>query len=142
MSDEAELLDYLDINDAPDGPPTIPADNYLCRVVDADARVTKEGGGIYLNYRAVVQAGDHAGTSIFGMWSLKNAEGKQDQVWRTKGDWKRLEFEPGKKTPVELADAIKGLEGYVKVTEEQKRDRDGTVLDEKENRIRKWLRSA
>jgi len=138
-----DLLDFVDLDAMPSGPPSIPAGDYHLKVVDVEARNTQTGGGAYLSYRAVVQVGPHQGKSIFGMWTLKNSDGKQDSTWRTKADFKRLGVE-GKLTTADLIEQLRGVEGIAKVSETPRRDKDNTIPDEndKENRVRQWIRAA
>ena len=132
---DQDLLDFS--LEGPTAPPTIPAGVYHLKVVDAELKLTKSGGGQYINYRATIMAGEHAGKSIFGMWTIKNAAGKNDATWRTRGDFKRLGYTPPNGVPA--LSSIKELEGTAKVTEEDKTDSDGETTGEKENRIRKWI---
>lgn len=138
----SDLLDMVNLDEMPSGPPSIPANDYPLQVVDVEVRDTQEGGGKYLSYRAVVQDGPFAGRSVFGLWMLKNAAGKQDSTWRTKADFKRLGIELGTVSISDLIEALRGIQGVAKVSEQPKRDRDGSVPDEndKENRIRQWIR--
>lgn len=134
MAETQDTLDYMDLSEVPNGPPLIPVDDYHLKVVDAESRATKEGNGAFLNYRAVVQSGPFAGRSIFGMWTTKNAAGKQDNVWRTKRDWKILGYTP---VGAPKISEIIGLEGYAKVGTKQ---RFGTE-DEQENTVKSWIKS-
>lgn len=133
MSGHEDVLDYMNLSDVPDGPPTIPDGEYLLKIVDVDDRETKEGGGHYLNYRVVVQAGPHAGYSFFSMWITKNAAGKKDTVWRTKRDWKVLGYAPVGSPKLS---EIVGLEGYAKITSKDRQD------GSRENTIKTWLSAA
>lgn len=131
-------IDELNTEDLSPSAPTVPENEYLARIADPEIRDTKSGGGKYINYRAVILSGPYAGKSVFGMWTTKAADGKQDTTYQTRGDLKRLGIE-GKYT---LAD-LDGLEGYVKITEQFRKDRDtNEVTEEKENKIKKWLRRA
>lgn len=138
MTEYDESLDTVDLSDAPDSAPTIPADNYHMRIVDAEMRNTKEGGGKYINYRAIVQSGPYTGEAVWGMWTTRNSAGKKDNVWRTKGDLKRLGVTDFSNIS---AATVLGLEGIAKVTEKNKK-RDGEVLSEKENNIASWVGSV
>jgi hypothetical protein len=50
----------------------IPAGIYDAEIRDAEIRATKAGNGEYLNLRADVIAGDHAGRVVFGMITISN----------------------------------------------------------------------
>lgn len=81
-------VDFMSFDDISDAPPTIPAGEYVARVVDAKVETKKDGSGKYISYRTVVQGGPHAGYSVRGIYSLGG-----DQVWRFKRDVKALELE-------------------------------------------------
>lgn len=134
-----ELPVDLDLNEAPDGPPCAPSGEYHLKIVECSAKrmndKDEQGRDQYfINYRVVIQSGPHQGKSFFSMWSLK-----PDQQWRLKGDAKRLGYEPvgGKPVPRDMV----GLEGIAKVTEQDKKDREGEITG-KENRVAKWLSAA
>ncbi|HUT86481.1 MAG TPA: hypothetical protein VMX15_00135 [Candidatus Heimdallarchaeota archaeon] len=135
-------LTNFNMDDLPDGPPTIPAAEYHMKIVDCTAKKTQNADpatgrpGDYFNYRAVVQSGEHAGESIFGMWSLK-----EKQIWQFKRDLKRLELSP-EGTLDQVAAAIVGVEGFAKVKETVRKDRETRQPDPelgKENSIASWI---
>lgn len=113
--------------------PTYPAADYHLKIVSAEGKETQAGGGKYISYRAVIQSGDYAGKSLFGMWTIKPAAGKQDMSYITRQDWKRLGI-AGIQDPSDLI----GVEGYAKVTEGAKKDESGEPTEERENRIKSW----
>lgn len=113
--------------------PTYPQGDYHLKIVSAEGKNTNQGGGKYISYRAVIQSGDYAGKSLFGMWTIKPAAGKQDMSYITRGDWKRL----GVQGITDPADLI-GVEGYAKVSEGPKKDEAGEPTEERENRIKTW----
>lgn len=135
------MTDHLDeavsLDDLAPSAPTLPDGEYELEVVEATTKQTKQGGGQYINYRAVVQSGDHAGKSLFGMWSTKPSVGKQDMTYITRGDWKRLEV-----GGITVAADLIGTRGVAKVKEQFKKDETGELTDEKENVIKKWIRRA
>lgn len=138
-------LDTLDVNristdDESGTKPTIPAGDYHLRVVDCEARKTKNPDkelGVptyYLNFRAIVQTGEKKGESFFAMASLH-----PKYRWGFIGDAQRLGVSVDG-SPDEVAAAFNGTEGIARVTAKAKRDKDGTLdPDQLENRISKWL---
>lgn len=123
-------------DDLKDAAPTIPEGEYTMRVVDAEERETREGGGRYINYRATVIEGPHSGKSVFGIWVLKPAQGKEDTTYFTKRDLRALGF----RERVVNASTVIGLAGVAYVSEGPKRNADGSFDDEvRENRIKKWV---
>lgn len=142
MSDNFELENF-NLDDIADGPPTIPAGDYHMKIVECSVKETKEADpatgrkGRYFNYRAVVQSGPHAGESIFGMWSLK-----EKQAWQLKRDLVRLGVGVLNGPLSEIAAAVQGVEGYARVKESVKKDRDTKRPDPdlgKENSIAQWI---
>lgn len=135
-------LDDVNLNDISDTAPTIPAETYHMKIVEATVRESqdkvdeKTGRKLrYVNYRAVVQSGEYAGESVFAVWFLN-----EKSSWQMKRDLKRLGYEPADGVP-RIADIV-GLEGYAKVTEKVRKNRDTGQRDAdlgKENSISSWL---
>lgn len=111
--------------------PTIPTADYRLKITHAELK-NSQSGGEYYNYRATVAAGEHAGFTLFGMWTTKNAPGKKDMTYRTRKDWKRLGIER-----VNTAADLIGIEGFASVQERNKKE-DGETLEEMESVIKGW----
>lgn len=119
-------IDFLDLDEIGEAPPTVPTDTYSARVVEAEVRVTKDGQSKYVSYAIVITDGEYAGRRVYGMWSLK-----PENLWRMKRDFNRMGYAPAGGTP-SVAELI-GLEGYANVVIQQK-----VNSEENENRIRGW----
>lgn len=133
MSDAPNDIDYINLNDINLAPDTIPPAEYHVKIVEADVRENKAKDGFYVNYRAVVQSGPHAGFSVFAMWSLKNTA-----AWRLKKDFRAMEYDPPNGVP-HLADLI-GFEGIAKVKDDIRKDKDtGEPTGEKKSTIDRWI---
>lgn len=128
MSETPKDLDFINLNDISAAPPTIPTNEYHLKIVEGQIKENKAKDGFYFSYRAVVQSGEYAGDSIFGMWSFKDTA-----LWKIKRDFKSMGYNPPDGRP-HKEDLI-GYEGIAKVTEKPRND-DPT---EKENRIDKWI---
>lgn len=101
-------IDFINLNDISDGFEMIPEADYHMKIVEADVRENKAKDGYYVNYRAVVQSGDKAGASVFGMWSLKDTA-----AWKLKRDFKAMGYSPPDGKP-HIADLL-GFEGIAQV---------------------------
>lgn len=121
-------LDFINLNDIDTAPPTIPAQEYHVKIVEGQIKQNKEKTGYYFSYRAVVQSGEYAGDSVFGMWSFKD-----NALWKMKKDFKAMQYEPPGGHP-KKEDLI-GFEGIAKVYERPRKD-DPKV---KENGIDRWI---
>lgn len=130
MNDEIVSIDDLTAS-----APTIPTGDYRIRIEHAEKKEYQSGGAGF-NYRAKVVAGEHTGFTLFGMWSVKTAPGKQDMTYQTRRDWKRLGIER-----VANAAELIGVEGYAAVQERNKKE-DGEVTEEKESVIKSWKGKA
>jgi hypothetical protein len=129
MSEELDL-DFLDLDSVNDAPPVVPSGDYDARIIDAEVRESKTGSK-YVSYTIAIMAGPSAGRRVFGMWSLK-----PENLWRMKRDFNRLGYKPEGGVP-KIAD-IRGLEGTVTISASPKKDENGNVTDELENRISSW----
>lgn len=108
-------IDFLNLNDIQDAPPTIPQGEYHLKITDAAVKENQAKDGHYINYRVTVQTGPHAGESFFGMWSLKPTA-----LWRMKKDFKAMGYSPAGGVP-HITDLI-GFEGIAKVKDEPAKD--------------------
>ena len=128
MSEMPKDLDFINLNDINTAPPTIPAAEYHLKIVEGQIRENKEKTGYYFSYRAVVQSGEHAGDSVFGMWSFK-----ENALWKMKKDFKAMQYMPPDGRP--RKEDLIGFEGVAKVTEKPRRDDPA----QKENQIDRWI---
>ncbi len=127
MSEQKDI-DFLNLNDIQDAPPTIPGNKeYHLKIVEAVMKETQAKDGFYISYRVVVQSGEHAGEAFYGMWSLK-----EKQLWRMKQDFKAMGYAPAGGKP-HLQDLL-GFEGIARVKEEPAKDG-----RQAKNSVDKWL---
>lgn len=115
MSNPLQDIDFLNLNDIQDSPPTIPKAEYHLKIVEAVIKENKAKDGSYINYKVVVQSGPHAGYSFYSMWSLKPTA-----LWRMKKDFKAMGYQPAGGVP-HLGDII-GFEGIARVKDEPPKD--------------------
>jgi hypothetical protein len=128
MSNAPKDLDFINLNDINTAPPTVPAAEYHLKIVEGQIRENKEKTGYYFSYRAVIQSGEHAGDSIFGLWSFK-----EEALWKMKKDFKAMGYLPANGRP-KIEDLI-GFEGLAKIVEKPRND----DPEQKENKIDKWI---
>lgn len=135
MSETPKDLDFINLNDIASAPPTIPAQEYHMKIVEGQIRENKNKDGFYFSYRAVVQSGEYAGESVFGMWSFKDAA-----LWKLKKDFKAMGYNPPDGKPKK--DDLIGFEGIAKVYKRPRRDDTRDIPDaekEQENGIDRWI---
>lgn len=134
--------DRINTDDESGVKPTIPADDYHLRVVDCEARKTKETDkelGVktsYLNFRVIVQSGEYKGESFFAMASLH-----PKYRWGFIGDAQRLGVSVDG-TPDEVAAAFNGVEGIGRVRRKPRKVDGQLDPNQMENSIGKWLGPA
>lgn len=120
-------IDFINLDDISDGSETIPAGDYHMKIIEAELKENKAKDGFYINTRNVVQSGEHAGYSVFGMWSLKPTA-----TWKMKRDFKAMGYAPPGGKP-HLADLI-GFEGIAHVS--VRPPKDGYA---EKNDMERWL---
>lgn len=128
MSEAPKDLDFINLNDINTAPPTIPAAEYHLKIVEGQIRENNAKDGYYFSYRTVVQSGEHAGDSVFGMWSFK-----QTALWRMKKDFVAMEYAPADGRP--RKEDLIGFEGIGKVALRPKKNDPDTM----ENQVEKWI---
>lgn len=125
-------IDFINLDDIASAPPVIPQAEYHVKIVEAVLKENKAKDGYYVSYRVVVQSGEHAGYSTFGMWSLKPTA-----AWRLKKDFKAMAYSPPDGKP-HLADLI-GFEGICLVQQEPVKDANGQATGEVRNSVKQWV---
>ena len=123
---EHKDIDFINLNDIDDAPPTVPAGEYHVKIIDGELRQNKAKDGYYINYRCTIQAGEHAGYSFYSSWPMKDTA-----IWRMKKDFKAMGYAPRGGIP-HLADLF-GFEGIAKV----KVDKSEGYADK--NVVDRWL---
>lgn len=125
---EHKDIDFLNLNDLSSGPPTVPKAEYHLKIVEAEFKQNQAKDGYYVRYRTVIQSGEHAGDSVYSMWSLK-----EKWIWKMNKDFKAMGYAPAGGKP-SVKDLI-GFEGIAAVSEKPKKDDPKT----KENSIDRWI---
>lgn len=120
-------IDFINLDDISTAPPVFAPGPQHCKIIELELRENKAKDGFYINYRIVIQSGEHAGASLFCMWSLK-----ENAAWRMKKDFKAIGYTPANGKP-HLAD-LQGFEGIAEVIIQPAKGE----YDEK-NVIGRWL---
>lgn len=108
-------IDFINLNDISNAPPTMPKAEYHLKIVEAVLKQNNAKDGYYISYRTVVQSGEFAGQSFYSMWSLK-----EKVAFRMKRDFEAMGYQPPNGKP-HLADLI-GFEGIASVKDEPAKD--------------------
>lgn len=128
MSETPKDLDFINLNDISTAPPTVPEGEYHVKIVEGEIKENKAKDGYYFNYRVVIQSGEHAGDSVFGMWSFK-----EKALWKMKKDFKAMQYSPPDGRP--RKDDIVGFEGIAKVYNKPRKD----DPEQRDNGVDKWI---
>ncbi len=138
-------FDTASFDDIPDSRPTIPSDDYHVRIVDPKLTEFDNDDGTtrYLQYAAIVQSGEYAGTPLY----YQKFDLRGDKFHYLKTALAAVDVAPEKGLTLrealeQIMQLIDGLEIRATVREQNKRrkvDGQWEDLDEKENRVRRWL---
>jgi hypothetical protein len=115
-------------------PPSIPADDYKVRILEASLKTSNDGKTKFINYTVAVLEGPEAGKRIFGTWFLTD-----DNIWKMKRDFNRMQYFPVGGVP-SLKDLV-GMEGTAAIAELDRKNPETKKRDPamgKENTVSAW----